>query len=128
MNKFVCIGLGDYIEKLQTPTDTLLLKVRQAVDNVDTISKLVLTWVDRPLFERRDGKRTNLLALDEQTTTKKAKQYKQVEETSEKIQEIMKMNKELLFEEDTIQASWEEYLKHVEGIILHGLIRTVAVS
>lgn len=121
-------GVDEYINKLEGPVESLLGKVRQAVDNVDLISKLVLTWVDQPLFSRKDGKRNNLLSLDDHAMQRKQKQYKEVEETSVKIQETIQKNKELLVEEDTVKESWEEYLKHVEGIIMHGLIRTAAVS
>lgn len=120
--------VNEYIDRLQGPVEKLLGKVRQAVDNVDLVSKLVLTWVEHPLFSRKDGKRNMLLSLDDNAMKRKQKQYKEIEETSSKINEIMEKNRELLVEEDTVKEGWEEYIKHVEGIIVHGLIRTVGVS
>lgn len=122
------LGIWGYIEKLENPVKDLEERLQKSQDNVDSVKKLVLSWVSRPLFERKDGKRDQLLIVDEHTNNKKMKQYKEIGELSEKVVEIVSMNRELLMDPESPETSWDSYLKYIDGIVLDGLIKTVAVS
>jgi dynein heavy chain len=87
-----------------------------------------LNWLNHPLFERKDGKKDQLLNLDDHATTKKNKQYKEIEEMSVKLQEHVAGNRELLLGTDAPGPAWDNYLKYIDGIVLDGLVKTVAVS
>jgi len=87
-----------------------------------------MNWVNHPLFERKDGRKDQLLNLDEHAHAKKNKQYKEIEDMSAKLKEFVADNKELLMTPETPPATWDNYLKYIDGIVLDGLVKTIAVS
>lgn len=103
-------------------------RLQKSQDNVIIIKKIILGWLSRPLFERKDGRRELLLNLDELAQARKMKQYKEIQEMSDKVTETVIQNQELLKDENTPQAAWDNYLKFIDEIVLDGLIKTVAVS
>ena len=54
-----------YVEQLRTLVENLYNRVSKAQQNTDRIYSLINTWSLTPLFERKDGKKENLLYLDD---------------------------------------------------------------
>lgn len=50
---------------MRTLVEDLQSRVLKAQLNVDTIHKLINTWSLMPLFERKNGKKKNLIFLDD---------------------------------------------------------------
>ncbi|PSN39336.1 Dynein beta chain [Blattella germanica] len=54
-----------YVEKIRELVEDLQGRVLKAQQNVDAIHELINTWSLTPLFERKDGKKENLIYLDD---------------------------------------------------------------
>lgn len=116
------------MESLIGPCDAVEESLQKSQDNVAVIKKVIQGWLSRPLFERKDGKRDQLLCIDEYAHTRKTKQYKEIEEMSVKVAEMVELNKGLLKDENVPDSAWDVYLEYLDGIVLDGLIKTAAVS
>ncbi|CAG7732677.1 unnamed protein product [Allacma fusca] len=117
-----------FIETLQPHVKELEGKLDKSQDNIKTIKKLVQGWISHPLFERKDGRKDQLLSLDEQAQERKQKRYKEIQESSDKLKELILTNKELLKSSDIDDRIWTEYLTYIDGIVLDGMVKAVAVS
>lgn len=64
---FVCFAadVWSYVQQIRTLVEDLQGRVLKAQLNVDTIHKLINTWSLAPLFERKNGKKKNLIFLDD---------------------------------------------------------------
>lgn len=121
--------IWSYVDSLNDPVNDVEDRLGKSQENVNIIKKLVQTWLGHPLFERKDGNRKALLNMDEHANARKVKQYKEIEEMSVKVTEIVQLNKNLLTENTPDQKQpWDNYLQFLENIVLDGLIKTVAVS
>ena len=117
-----------FIEKLLPPIQELENKLNSSQDNVKAIKKLVGQWVSHPLFERRDGRKDQQLNLDDLAQERKHKRYKEIQESSEKLKELVQANKDLLKDGTVPDSAWSEYLNYVDNIVLDGMVKAVAVS
>ncbi|KAJ9598678.1 hypothetical protein L9F63_010627, partial [Diploptera punctata] len=54
-----------YVGQIRTLVEDLYTRVLKAQQNVDRIHELINSWTLIPLFERKDGKKENLLYLDD---------------------------------------------------------------
>jgi len=57
-------GLEQYIQNLFDLVGGLERRVQNTQKNVSALRNVMSTWIKMPLFERRDGKKDTLLALD----------------------------------------------------------------
>lgn len=55
----------EYIEEIRNLVDQLASRVLRAQKNLATITALVNSWSDKPLFCRKNNLKENLLALDD---------------------------------------------------------------
>ncbi|VDL85163.1 unnamed protein product [Schistocephalus solidus] len=91
-------GTWRYIESTRDLVNDLKARVVQAQENVEKISALMSTWNKSPLFERKEGKRETLLALDDR---------EEPEEESE---------------------AWHTYVEEIDTIVRDGFINTIRCS
>lgn len=68
-------------------TDVLFKRVNEAEGNFTTIQKLVSTWTQTPLFERKDGKAENLLDRNGNFEKRKV----DIKEAGEKIVNLLEV-------------------------------------
>lgn len=59
-------GLQGYIENLFQLVGDLERRVHKTQKNVATMRNVMASWLKMPVFERRDGKKDTLMALDQQ--------------------------------------------------------------
>ena len=60
-------------------------------DNVEQIQKIMSTWSNSPLFERKEGKNETLLNLDDRADRLK-KRYDEIAQAGEKIHGLLKVS------------------------------------
>lgn len=108
----------------------MLQRFQTSQDNIAVLKKLILQWVNRPIYERNEGKEEGdkLLCLDSKAKARKDHQYKQIEDCSVKIHQIVEKNKDLLYDSNIPDTAWRSYLNYIDGIVKEGIIRTAAVS
>lgn len=58
-------GVWDYIVALRDTVSDLETRVQQVQANVRRIDDIMMTWVLKPIFERREGKKDTLLNLED---------------------------------------------------------------
>lgn len=58
-------GIWEYIEVLRDRVSNLENRVTKAQSNVKLLDTILITWVQKPIFERRDGKKDTLLNLED---------------------------------------------------------------
>ncbi|ODN03963.1 Dynein beta chain, ciliary [Orchesella cincta] len=121
-------AIWEYTDKLRAPVADTLDRFQKSQDNVSAVKKLVQGWLGHPLYERKDGKKEQLLSLDEHAKNRKKKQYKEIEEMGLKVHELVVGNKELLYDKTTSDVSWRSYLSYVDGIVRDALVKTAEVS
>lgn len=125
---FIPLAISNYVEKLATPVADMLERFQESQDNVAAIKKLVLTWISRPLYERKEGEGAQLLARDDQAKSKRQQQYKEIQDSSSKVHDLVGKNKDLLQDNNTTENAWRSYINYLDGIVKDALIRTAAVS
>lgn len=118
------------MEKLNSPVADMLEKFQKSQDHVSEIKKLVLQWITRPLYERiKEGDiNVKLLCLDEHTRQRKVRQYKEIEQASTKVHDLVAKNRELLYDNNTKDDAWRSYINYIDGIVKDALIKTAGVS
>lgn len=113
------------------PIKEMEVKLRASKDNVRDLKKLVAGWVSYPLFERKDGKKDQLLCLDKQADERKDKRYREIKEVSGKIKDLVAKNRDLLYDEtadpDDEKQAWKDYLGYLDNFVIEGLVKTIAV-
>jgi dynein heavy chain len=64
---FICFAadVWSYVQQIRTLVEDLQGRVLKAQLNVDTIHNLINTWSLMPLFDRKNGKKKNLIFLDD---------------------------------------------------------------
>lgn len=110
------------------PVTEISGQLEKAQENIKALKKLVVGWTNKPLFERRDGRKDQLLCLDDIAKERKEKRYKEIRETSVKLKELIDKNKEILYNESTTNQMWNDYLAYVDDFVVEGLVKTIAVS
>lgn len=58
-------GVWEYIEGLRDTVCHLEGRVQKAHSNLTLLDNILSTWVQAPIFERRDGKKDTLLSLED---------------------------------------------------------------
>lgn len=116
------------MEKLATPVSDMLVRFQESQDNVAAIKKLVNKWISRPLYERKEGEGAQLLARDDQAKYKRQQQYKEIQESSAKVHDLVGKNKDLLQDNNTTENAWRSYINYLDGIVKDALVRAAAVS
>ena len=97
-------------------------------ENIKAIKKLAVGWTAKPLYERKDGRKDQLLCMDDFCKEHKEKRYKLIRDTSGKIKDLVSKNREILYNEHTTEEMWNDYLAYIDEFVLEGLVKTVAVS
>lgn len=87
---------SETIEELYLKTKQLSDRVTSAQSNVRQLVSDIETWSLLPLFERKDGKKDNLLGIDDRTE-RAERRYEQIKQTSVAAAAILKENYRLFF-------------------------------
>lgn len=120
-----------FIERLRPQVQNLEKKLDSSQNNVKEIQKIVTNWKSKPLYERRDGQKGLLLNLDESANERMQKCYMELEKSSVSLRKLVEANRNLLKSEDGAivpESAWDAYLGYIDGIVLDGMIKAVAVS
>ncbi|CAH1128373.1 unnamed protein product [Ceutorhynchus assimilis] len=88
----------DIIQEIFNSTKELTDRVKKAQANVKNLINGINAWGRQLLFERKDGKKENLLYLEDRSE-RLQKRQEQVFASSEELQRIVKENYELFFHE-----------------------------
>ncbi|KAG7159120.1 Dynein beta chain, ciliary-like 3 [Homarus americanus] len=119
-------GVWEYIEVLRDSVSDLENRVQKAQANVRRLDNILATWIQKPIFERRDGKRDTLLNLDDKAERLK-KVYSNMERDGAKISAMVEENKALLKVPDT-SRHWDRYLLFLDHMITRGLVDAASCS
>ncbi|XP_069077648.1 dynein axonemal heavy chain 11-like [Pleurodeles waltl] len=117
--------LWDYIQETQNIVYNLDIRVQKAKCNVETIQRLMSSLSEVSFFIRKHGRNSSLLCFDDQE--KMSKQYLMVQETSDKISQLVQDNQQL-FQADSLSDNWKTYSEYIDHIILDGLFRAIKCS
>ncbi len=83
-------GVWEYIQEIRDQVRDLEKRVQQTKDNVDMIKKIMETWAEKSLFERKEMKESALLGLDDRKD-RLNKRYAEVTTSGEKIHGLVKV-------------------------------------
>ncbi|XP_071535557.1 dynein beta chain, ciliary-like [Panulirus ornatus] len=119
-------GVWEYIEVLGDTVSNLEGRVRKAQANVKLLDGILATWVQKPIFERRDGKKDTLLSLEDKAERLK-KVYSCMERDGAKVQAMVEENK-LLLKVPASSRHWDRYLLFLDHMITRGLVDSVSRS
>ncbi|XP_069702004.1 dynein beta chain, ciliary-like [Periplaneta americana] len=89
-------NVWSYVQQIRNLVEDLQNRVLNAQKNVDIIHGLINTWSLVPLFERKDGKKENLLFLDDRKE-RVSNRYREVKKVNSQIRELMEENFKLFF-------------------------------
>nr|VZI28891.1 unnamed protein product [Spirometra erinaceieuropaei] len=115
-----------YIESTRDVIKDLKARVVQCQENVEKISALMSTWNKTPLFERKEGKRETLLALDDREE-RASKRYSEISEAGERIIAILEENRQL-FRAELDSEAWQTYVEEIDTIVRDGFINAIRCS
>lgn len=87
---------SETIQSLYAKIKQLVDRVVRAQQNIKELETTIETWSTLPLFERRDGKKENLLNIDDRTE-RIQRRYEQIEQTSKSIASLLEENYKLFF-------------------------------
>nr|XP_027209167.1 dynein beta chain, ciliary-like [Penaeus vannamei] len=119
-------GVWEYIVALRDTVSDLEIRVQQVQANVRRVDDIMCTWVLKPIFERREGKKDTLLNLEDRAERLK-KVYTTMEQDGAKIRGMVDENKRLLkVPEDS--KHWDRYLLFLDHMITRGLVDGVSCS
>ncbi|XP_069945104.1 dynein beta chain, ciliary-like [Cherax quadricarinatus] len=119
-------GVWEYIEILHESVKGLESRVRKAQVNLNRLDVILGTWVQKPIFERRDGKKETLLNLEDKTERLK-KVYSNMQQDGAKILAMVEENKALLKVPDD-SPHWDRYLLFLDHMITRGLVEAASCS
>ncbi|VDN12294.1 unnamed protein product [Dibothriocephalus latus] len=101
-------------------------RVVQGQENVKKISALMSTWNKCPLFERKEGKREALLALEDREE-RACKRYSEISEAGERITAILEENRQL-FRAEADSEAWRTYVEEIDTIVRDGFLSAIRCS
>ncbi|CAL4154033.1 unnamed protein product, partial [Meganyctiphanes norvegica] len=113
-------GIWSYIETLSNLVNDLEQRVRRVQKNLCDMDDLLLTWVQQPIYERKEGKKDTLLNLEDRNERLK-KVYSTINSDGEKIKCMVNENKTLLRINEVTQ-DWLAYLEYLDSLIINGLV------
>lgn len=97
LKKFMNLCLDcEVIEQLYEKTKQLVERVKQTQNNVTSLIESIDAWALVPLFERKDGKKENLLNIEDRAE-RIQRRYEQIEQTSRKFSSLLEENYKLFF-------------------------------
>lgn len=88
---------SETIEELHMKTKQLIDRVMSAQKNVNQLTADIESWSELPLFERKDGKKENLLGIEDRVE-RAQKRYEQIKLTSATVAAILEENFRLFFD------------------------------
>ena len=89
MSLFVS-GVWEYIEATREKVHDLETRVQKSKDNIEEIKKIMTTWSETPLFQRKEDKNDMLLMLDDRQD-RINKRYADIKTNGEKVHELLKV-------------------------------------
>ncbi|KAJ6666585.1 hypothetical protein lerEdw1_020308 [Lerista edwardsae] len=113
----------EYTERMKALVHDLEQRLQKSKDNIKVIQKIMKSWMDHPLFSRKDNKREALLNTEdrEDTLTKKFMTFR---EDDFRIHKLIEENL-MLFKADAYSESWKIYLEFIDDIIIDGLFNVI---
>ncbi|XP_018327462.1 dynein beta chain, ciliary [Agrilus planipennis] len=117
-----------YIMKFHELVGKLQGHIQKSQDNLNQIRNIFLPFIREPLFQRKDGKKENLLSINdcEEKSSKREMEIKKiVKEIEALIYENMK-----LFEVDGMDddPKWMKYITYVDKIVFNYLFQMIGCS
>ncbi|XP_060638089.2 dynein axonemal heavy chain 11 [Anolis sagrei] len=113
----------EYIEFLKVLIHDLEQRLQKSKDNIKTIQQIMKSWMEHPLFSRKDNRKEALLNLDDKEE-KLAKKFMSFQEDGRKIHTFVKENL-ILFKADPDSDSWKMYLEFIDDIIVDGFFNAI---
>ncbi|CAM4557085.1 unnamed protein product [Lepidochelys kempii] len=118
-------GLWEHISVVIESVHDLERRIQKAKDNVEEIQSIMRSWVS-PIFERKEGKKENVLSLDDRPE-RLEKRYNLIKESGLRIHALVKENLSL-FAADPTSEVWEAYVDYVDEMILDGFFNAIECS
>ncbi|KAK7067107.1 hypothetical protein SK128_011277 [Halocaridina rubra] len=119
-------GVWEYIEVLRDTVHNLERRVQKVQENVRRLDDILDTWVQKPIYQRKDGKKETLLSLDDKADRLKKVNMK-MEKDGEQIKGMVQENKTLLKVCDE-SPHWDKYLLFLDHMIAKGLVDAMCCS
>ena len=93
-----------------------------------SIQKLLAAFLNKPLYERKNGNRDELLALDEEAKSQRDISFQAIADMPEKIKALVAENKSLLCDPASSHSVWHDYLNYVDEIVFDGLVKMYGIT
>lgn len=94
-------------------------------DNLAEMKTSLSLWSNKPLFERKDGKKDTLLNLEDKKD-RANKRYEDIKETVARIRELLDENKQLFGIDEKHDNEWRNYIAYIDGLIERAIFKTIA--
>ncbi|KAL6475225.1 hypothetical protein MHYP_G00162650 [Metynnis hypsauchen] len=118
-------GIWEYIQDVREAVHDLEKRLQRTKDNVDEIQSIMKTWAN-PIFERKEGKKDNLLSLEDKIEHLE-RTYSQIHTSGSKIHLLLKDNLSL-FNADPSSAEWRSYVDYVDEMVVDGFFNSIESS
>ncbi|NXM68229.1 DYH17 protein, partial [Serilophus lunatus] len=119
-------GVMEYIQEVRETLRDLQRRTQRAKLNLENITRLMEECSATSLFRRKDNKATALLDLDGRENALNQRRTL-IENVGVRIQGMVEENA-TLFKADTSSQTWQNYVVHVDRIVLEGLCKLVQRS
>lgn len=106
---------GEILMQIYEKVNDLSERVAQCQKNLETVEATLDSWVEIPLFERREGKKENLLYLEDRSE-RVTKRFTQIENSYEEIKRLLELNYRLFFNIPEVVEPVEESSPEEETI------------
>eukprot|EP00731_Ephydatia_muelleri_P012058 Em0006g952a len=120
-------GVWEYIESIRDQVRDLEERVRKSKVNVESISALMATWAQQPLYQRKKDSLLNLEVSRVSVAVTKETRYNQVRQDGQKITELVAENLQH-FQAEPGSAVWENYLDYLDDLVVDGLYNCINCS
>lgn len=108
---FLFVGVWEYIQSTRDEVIDLESRVQKAKNNVDSIKKLMSTWSNNPLFERKEDKYDTLLNLDDRKD-RLNKRYTEIKKLGDEIHGLLKVHGDFVKLFKTLYSTlWKLYFQ-----------------
>lgn len=113
----------EYVSSILKFVKDLQELVQKTQNNLAEINSSLNACSNKPLYQRKDGKKFTVLALDDRME-RAEKRYQQISAIAERVKTLLKDNMEL-FEMTDKHDIWQRYVKHIDSIVMEHLFKAV---
>uniref|UniRef100_H2ZKA8 AAA+ ATPase domain-containing protein n=1 Tax=Ciona savignyi TaxID=51511 RepID=H2ZKA8_CIOSA len=119
-------GIWEYIQATRDRVNDLQVRVQKTKMNIEKIEKIMKTWSETPLFERKQSNPAAILNLEDRKD-RLAKRYAMIIADGEAIHQCVKENLNFF---NAVESSeiWQAYISYLDDMVIDGFFNCIFCS